>query len=56
MTASKLLILMYCTHIEIFLKEAEIISIKINVIFNEHDEVFHYDSEDVPNELGINKD
>ncbi len=55
MAASRLLILTHCTHMKIFLKEAGIISMEINVTFEEYDEVVQYDLEDVLNELGINE-
>ncbi len=39
-TTSKLLILTYCTYIKLFLKEAEILTSDVNVIFKEYDKVF----------------
>ena len=56
MTASRLLTLTYYTYMKVFLKEVEIISTEINVIFKEHEEVIQYDSNDALNELGINED
>ncbi len=53
---SKLLTLIHYTHIEIFLKEVEIITTEINVTFEEYDEVFQYDLKDASNKLDINKD
>ncbi len=52
---SRLLTPIYCTHTEIFLKEAGIILTEMNVTFEEFDEVLQYDPEDVSNELGINE-
>jgi len=43
-------------YIEMFLKEAEIIFMKINVTFKKHEEVLQYDPNDAPNELDTNKD
>jgi len=40
---------------EMFLKEAGIISSKVNVTFEEYDEIFQYDLEDTSNELSINE-
>src|SRR6266540_4391945 len=56
MATSKLLIPTHCTHTEIFLKEAGIISTKVNVTFDEFNKIFQFDLEDASNELGINKD
>ena len=39
MAASKLLILIHCTHMKMFLKEARIISTEVNIIFKEYEEV-----------------
>ncbi len=55
MTASRLLTPIHYTHMEMFLKEAEIISTEINVTFEEYEEVLQYDPENAPNKLGINK-
>ncbi len=55
MAASRLLILTYYTHMEIFLKEAGIISTDVNVTFKEYEEVIQYDPDDASNELGINE-
>ena len=54
-TVSRLLTPTHYTYIEIFLKEVGIISTKVNVTFNEYEEVCQYDPEDAPNELGINE-
>ena len=53
--ASRLLILTHCTHMEIFLKKAGIISTEVNVTFEEFDEVIQYDPEDALVELDINE-
>jgi len=55
MAASRLLTSTHCTHTEMFLKEVRIILTKVNVIFEEYEEVLQYDPEDVPNELEINE-
>jgi len=55
MVASRLLIPTHCTHTEIFLKKAGIISTEVNITFEEFDEILQYDPEDAPNELGINE-
>ncbi len=52
---SRLLISIHCTHMEIFLKEAEIIFLKVNITFEEYDEVLQYDLKDASNELEINE-
>ncbi len=54
--ASRFLMPIHCTHTEIFLKKAKIISIEVNVTFEEYDEVMQYDPKDAPKELGINED
>ena len=56
MVASRLLTLTHCTHTEIFLLEARIISTDVNVTFNDKVEKIRYDPEDVSDELGINED
>ena len=56
MAISRLLTLTYCIHVEIFLKKAEIISLEINVTFNENIEELSFDPKDALNELDINKD
>ena len=52
---SRLLTPIYCTHTEIFLKEAEIILTEVNITFEECDEILQYDSENALNELCINE-
>ncbi len=54
--ASKLLTLTHCSHTEIFLKEAGIVSSEINVTFDDIVEEMQYDPEDALDELSINKD
>ena len=56
MMASRLLTPTHCTHTEMFLIEAGIIARGINVTFDDTVEELQYDSEDAPDELGINKD
>src|SRR6266542_2825661 len=56
MTVNKLLIPTHCTHTEMFLMEAGIISTDVNVTFNDKVEKIRYDPEDVSDELGINED
>ena len=56
MAISKLLIPTYYTYIELFLKEAGIISIEVNVIFEKHEKVLQFDPNDASNELEINED
>ncbi len=53
---SRLLTPMHCTHTEIFLMEAGIISSGINVTFDDKIKELKYDPEDAPDELGINED
>ncbi len=55
MVTSKFLTLIYCTHMEIFLKKAEIISTEVNVTFEDYEEVLQYDPEDTSDELRINE-
>ncbi len=40
---------------KLFLKEVEIILTKVNVTFEEYEEVLQYDFNDAPNELEINE-
>src|SRR6266540_6488411 len=54
--ASRLLTLTHCTHTEMFLMEAGIIVRGINVIFDDEVKELQYDSQDAPDELGINED
>ncbi len=54
--ASRLLTPTHCTHTEMFLIEAGIISSGVNVTFDDKIEEIRYDSEDVSDELGINED
>ncbi len=56
MVTSRLLTPTHCTHIEIFLKEARIISTEGNVTFGKYDEILQYDPKDASNELDINED
>ncbi len=56
MATSRLLIPTHCTHTEIFLLEAGIISIGVNVTFDDKVEEMRYDLEDASDELGINED
>ena len=56
MTASRLLIPTHCTHTEIFLLEAGIISRGINVTWDDQVEELQYDPEDASAELEINED
>ncbi len=56
MAASKLLTLIHCTHTEIFLIEAEIISTRVNVTFDDKVEELQYDPDDASDELSINED
>ena len=56
MAASRLLIPMHCTYTKIFLKEAEIIFIEVNITFKEYDKVFQYDLKDAPDQLVVNED
>ena len=56
MAVSNLLTLTHCTHIEIFLLEAGIISTNVNVTFDDKIEEIRYDPEEAPDELGINED
>ena len=53
---SNLLILMHYMHTEMFLLEAGIISIDVNITFDDKVEEIRYDPEDIPDELGINED
>ncbi len=46
----------HCTHTEIFLIEAGIISSRVNIIFDDKVEEMRYDLKDAPDELGINED
>ena len=56
MVTSRLLTPTHCTHTEMFLMEAGIISSGVNVTFDDKVEELRYDLEDAPDELGINKD
>ena len=56
MAASRLLTPTHCTHTEMFLMEARIISRGINVTWDEQVEELQYDPEDAPAELGTNED
>ena len=56
MAASKLLTPTHCTHTEMFLLEAEIISTNANVTFDNKVEEMRYDPKDAPDELDINED
>jgi len=56
MTASRLLIPTHCTHMKVFLKEAGIISIEVNITFEDYEKVLQYDLKDTPNKLEINED
>ncbi len=56
MVVSRLLIPTHCTHMKTFLKEAGIISTKVNVTFEKYNEIFQYDPENMLIELNINKD
>ncbi len=53
MAASSLLIPTYCIYTEIFFEGAGRYAI---VTFNENDEVFQYDLEDILEDIGINQD
>ncbi len=53
---SNLLTLMHCTHTEIFLLEARIISTDVNVTFDDKVEKLRYDPEEASDELNINED
>ncbi len=55
MAISKLLIPTHCTHTELFLKKAEILSTEVNITFKEFDEILQYDPEDVSEQLKINE-
>ncbi len=52
---SRLLTLTHCSHIKIFLREAGIISIEVNVTFDNRVEEMQYDPEDALDELEINE-
>ena len=54
--ASRLLTLTHCTYTEMFLMKAGIIARGINVTFDDKVEKLQYDSQDAPEELGINED
>ena len=56
MAASRLLTPTHCTHTEMFLLEAGIISRRINVTWDDKVEELQYDLEDASAELGINED
>ncbi len=56
MVASRLLTPTHCTHIKMFLMEAEIISTEVNITFNDKVEELQYDPKDVPEMLDINED
>ncbi len=56
MAVSNLLTLTHYTYTKIFLKEERIILMDINVTFDDKVKEMRYDSEDILNELGINKD
>ena len=56
MTVSRLLTPIHCTHTEIFLKEAGIISIDVNVTFDDKVKKIRYNSEEASDKLGINED
>jgi len=53
---SKLVTSTYYTYIKVFLKEAGIISIEVNITFEKHEKVLQYDPNDALNELRINED
>jgi len=53
--ASRLLTPTYCTHTEIFLREAGIIFSEVNVIFEKYEKVLQYDPKDMLNKLNINE-
>jgi len=55
MVTSKLLTPTHCTHTEIFLIEAGIISTGVNIIFDDQMEELQYDPEDASDKLGINE-
>ena len=55
MTASKLLTPTHCTHMEMFLMKTGIISIGVNVTFDDKMKELQYDLEDASDELGINE-
>ncbi len=56
MAVSRLLIPTHCTHMEMFLMEAEIISTDVNITWDDKVEEMRYDPEEPPAELSINKD
>ncbi len=56
MMTSRFLIPTHCTHMEIFLIEAGIISAGVNVIYDDKVKEMLYDLEDTPDKLGINED
>jgi len=56
MATSRLLTPTYCTYTKIFLKEARIIFIEVNITFEKFDEILQYDPKDASNELKINED
>ena len=55
MAASRLLTPTHCTHTEMFLMEAGIIKLGVNVTFDDKVEELRYDPEDTPNKLRINE-
>ena len=56
MAASRLLTSTHCTHTEMFLMKAGIISRGINVTWDDKVEKLQYDPKDALTELGINED
>ena len=56
MVTSKLLTPTHCTHTEMFLMEAGIISSELNITFDDKVEEMRYDPENAPDELDINED
>ncbi len=51
MIANKLLTLIYCIHMEIFLRKVRIVTLNINVTFKEYNKVIRYDLNDISNKL-----
>ncbi len=56
MVTSRLLTLTHCIYTEMFLIEAGIISLGVNITFDDKIEKIRYNLEDAPEELGINED
>ena len=56
MAVSNLLTPTHCTHTEMFLLKAGIISTDVNVTFDDKVEEIRYDPEEALNKLGINED